>query len=292
MSTPTIGGYDAAWPPQDPPPDDRVVMGYLGGDTPHPWSLADWLSQPARYRVGIWTRSDPQSHAQALGISPAALGTQEGRLAASIWKALGATPGSLIVVDLEMAVCPQFVTAMDAEVVAAGFKLAEYGSKSTLFQNPKASGGYFPADLTGMPHLYPGTLLTQYKFENNWDDDTVAASVVLWDTRPADPPPVPPGSARRNDMHLDLKPGQQYAFTPPAAVLGGTCHMRIVSDFGDLKVRIAVYSWNARGWSVHDEILVKSTDPGYSMDLPVDINKVSVLLDGDSAGIGGLDVFV
>lgn len=280
MSQNTLGGYDAAWAPGSPPNGDQVVMGYGGGDTPHVWSLTDWNGQPARFRIPIWTRSNPAGRD----------GAAEAHAFLAYLDSVGAPRGILTVLDYETAVDGAFVTSFDGVMVAAGDTVALYGSKSTLFQNPRPSGGYFPADLTGTPHLYPGTLLTQWAFEQAWDDDTISAAAVLWDTRPAANPPS--AKARRNDMHIDLKPGEQYVFTPAAAVLGGTCHMRVTSDFGNLKVRIAVYSWNTRGWVVHDEILVRSTDPGYSMDLPADINKVSVLLDGDSTGIGGLDVLV
>lgn len=168
-----LAGYDAAYPPGTPPAGDTVVLGYLGGDTPHAWTKGEWDTQPARYRIGIWTRSNPTGSGQ---------GNAEGIAAAAAWQALGATPGSLIGLDFETAINGPYVTAFDAAVTAAGFKVALYGSTSTLFQNPKPSGGYWPADLTGIPHLYPGTLLTQYAFESAWDDDTISAAAVLWDT--------------------------------------------------------------------------------------------------------------
>src|SRR5579863_3052451 len=87
-------GYDAAYPPSSPPKaSNEVVMGYLGGDTPHVWSLAEWNSQPARYRVGIWTRSNPGGYN----------GTSEAQEAVAKWKSLGAPAGSMIALDLETA---------------------------------------------------------------------------------------------------------------------------------------------------------------------------------------------
>jgi hypothetical protein len=170
-----LSGYDAAYPPADPPAD-QVVFGYLGGDTPNVWTPAEWAAQKARYRVGIWTRSDPVGAAQ---------GTTEGRAAVAAWRALGADGGTLLVLDLETAVNAAYVTAFDAEIVAGGCKVAAYGSTATLFKNPRPSGGFFPASITDTAHLYPGTLLTQYAFESGWDDDEVAGSLVgsLWDTQ-------------------------------------------------------------------------------------------------------------
>ncbi|HZP15638.1 MAG TPA: hypothetical protein VFA96_07435 [Nocardioides sp.] len=103
-------------------------------------------------------------------------------------------------------------------------------------------------------------------------------------------PPSNHGSVRRNDMHIPLKPGDPVVFTNPAAALGGTSRMLVASDFGDLKIRIATYSWATKGWTVHDEVSVDSKSPAYALDLPPDTNKVSVGVDADSTGIGGLVV--
>lgn len=172
-----LSGFDAAYPPSHAPAD-QVVMGYLGGDTPHAWTPGEWGAQPARYRIGVWTRSDPVGAAQ---------GKTEGAVAVAAWRALGAPSGTLIVLDLETAVNAAYVTAFDAQVVADGFRVAIYGSKDTLFRNPKTSGGYFTADLTGSPHLYPGTTITQWRFESLWDDDEISGAVTgwLWDTQAA-----------------------------------------------------------------------------------------------------------
>lgn len=288
MSTPTIGGYDAAWPVAHPPTSALVVFGYLGGDTPHPWSLADWLSQPARYRVGIWTRSNPQQQAAARGMTSAQLGTEEGRTAASMWQALGATPGSLMGLDLETAIDPDYVSAFDAQVVAYQFKVAAYGSKSSIFQNPRPSGGYWVADLTGQPHLYPGSTVTQYQFESNWDDDTIAAGVVLWDTRPPTAPAS--GRVRRNDMHLDLVLGDpERVFTNPAAALGGSSTLLIAGDFGDSTVRLAKFLFGG-GWVVEEHVITAGGG-ALSLPLPSEVNKVGLTVTkGDQSWPVGVDV--
>jgi hypothetical protein len=172
-----LTGFDSAYPPSNPPPD-QVVFGYLGGDTPHVWTPAEWAAQKARYRVGIWTRSNPVGAAQ---------GKSEGEAAVAAWRALGAPAGTLLVLDYETAINSAYLTAFDDAAVAGGCKVAVYGSTSTVYRNPKPSGGYFPADITNTPHLVPGTLITQYEFESGWDDDEVAAGAtsMLWDTQPA-----------------------------------------------------------------------------------------------------------
>jgi hypothetical protein len=172
-----LTGFDSAYPPSNPP-HDQVVFGYLGGDTPHVWTPAEWAAQKARYRVGIWTRSNPVGAAQ---------GKSEGEAAVAAWRALGAPAGTLLVLDYETAINSAYLAAFDTAAVAGGCKVAVYGSTSTVYRNPKPSGGYFPADITNTPHLVPGTLITQYEFESGWDDDEVAAGAtsMLWDTQPA-----------------------------------------------------------------------------------------------------------
>lgn len=276
MNQNTLGGYDAAWAPGSPPPGDQVVMGYGGGDTPHVWSLTDWNSQPARFRLPIWTRDNPAGHN----------GAAEARAFLAYLDSVGAPRGILTVLDYETAVDAAFVTAFDGVMVAAGDKVALYGSKSTLFQNPKPSGGYFPADLTGSAHLYPGTLLTQWAFEQAWDDDTISAAAVLWDTRPA---VVSPAKAtRRNDMHIDLPYNKPVVFTNPAAALGGQSTMLLASDFGDAQVRVATYSFKSGGWTVVEHT-IGSKGGALSMPLPADTNKVSLILQTDGVPVG-LDV--
>lgn len=178
----TETGYDAATPPANPPHDD-VVIGYLGGDTPHVWTPEDWNSQPARYRLGMWVRSNPEHFG----------GTGEAYMACRTWRSLGAPLGTLIGLDLEEAINAAYVSAFETEVKLQGLQLVLYGSKSTLFQNPKPAGGYFVPDLTGVSHLYPGSTMTQYEFGSAWDSDTIKTGLPLWDTRPPAPTPAPTG---------------------------------------------------------------------------------------------------
>ena len=56
--TGTLRFYDAAYPPAKPPAADGVCI-YIGGDTPHVWTLAEIEAQPARYRLPIFVRSNP-----------------------------------------------------------------------------------------------------------------------------------------------------------------------------------------------------------------------------------------
>lgn len=251
----TISAYDSAWPDNPAPAGDQVVMGYIGGDTPHVWSLADWNSQPARYRIPIWTRDNPGGYS----------GTTEAQAALAKLDSLGAPRGITVVIDFELAQDADYVLKFDAVMVAAGNKTALYGSKSTLFNNPRPSAGYFPADLTGVPHLYPGTLLTQYQFESNWDDDVVSSSLPLWDTR-TQPAPIPvpvPVSTSEDDEDMPQQieslathPTGEYVFAFPRGKYHEVAF--VADDFGGPDAVLRVVFWTLTGPTVHDGVKIPS----------------------------------
>lgn len=271
--------YDAATPPANPPAWE-VVAGYIGGDTPHVWTLAEWNSQPARWRLPIWTRSNPAGASE---------GTSEGQAAVAKVKALGMPAGCAIALDLETAVAAAYVTAFDAAVVAGGYKTIEYGSASYVFQNPKTSDGYWDALWNQTAQLSSGADATQFAGDTQlgepWDASLVSDSLVLWDTKPTQPTSVPAVSSALkgyNNMHVDLQLNKLVTFTNPAAVFGGTTHMLFASDFGDATVRVAYFSFHTGNWSVYDYD-VSRTGGAVNLSLPGDTNKVSVMVTKLSA---------
>lgn len=177
--------YDAAWPPGHPPAWP-VVAGYLGGDTPHVWSAAEWDHQPARYRLPIWVRDNPG----------AASVSADSAAAVTACHKLGVPRGATIALDFETAVNAAYVTAFDHVLTAAGYGVMLYGSLSTVRQNPAPSRGYWVADWTGTPHLVSGAAATQYAGSKAvggaYDSSVIATTVPLWDTHPAPHPPPPP----------------------------------------------------------------------------------------------------
>lgn len=114
-----------------------------------------------------------------------------------------------------------------------------------------------------------------------------AAALRTWatalDSGPADPQP-----ARRNDMHVNLKPNTPEVFTNPAAVLGGTSHLLLASDFGDATVRIATFNLKT-GWNVLPLATIGRTAGAYKLELPPEVNKVNVEMTGGNGAVG-LDV--
>lgn len=172
--------YDAAYPPAHPPAYP-VVAGYLGGDTPHVWTLAEWSHQPARFRLPIWVRSNPgqvDPHTDAVHALAAA-------------HLLGVPHGSTIALDFETAIDAAYVKTFDQVLGDAGYKVMLYGSASSVRHNPQPSGGYWVANWTGTPHLETGAVATQWTNGSGYDSSLIVSTVPLWDSHPPAPAPAP-----------------------------------------------------------------------------------------------------
>ncbi len=166
--------WDAAFPPASPPPWEAVA-GYIGGNTPHVWTDQEWARQPARWRLPIFTRStggDPNTDAAQ----------------AVRWlRAHGVPPGVCVALDYETRIDPDYLRVFDWIIQQAGYLTLLYGTRRTVVQNPRPSGGYWVAEWTGTPHLYPGSAATQWSgsgpFGGAYDPNLVADSTPLWDTQ-------------------------------------------------------------------------------------------------------------
>jgi hypothetical protein len=170
--------FDASRPPARPFPGCAAVAGYIGGDTPHVWTLEEWnqaSNNGALRQLPIWVAS------WAIHESP----FTQGRQAVNAAVALGWHPHHeerrVIALDLETAVHPEFVSDFAREVHLAGFGVWVYGSESTVFGNP-AEQGYWVAAYPG-----PGPVLDfpeghavahQYAAEVPWLAGAVDLSVI------------------------------------------------------------------------------------------------------------------
>src|SRR5258707_6133543 len=66
MVLPPVKMFDASVPPASAPAGYRAVAGYIGGDTPHVWTEAEWRRFAQLHQLPIWVRSNPtQVDAQA-----------------------------------------------------------------------------------------------------------------------------------------------------------------------------------------------------------------------------------
>jgi len=170
--------FDAAFPPTSPPKWE-VAAGYIGGNTPHVWTDQEWARQAARYRLPIFTRST--------GGDPNA----DGAAAVRWLRAHGVPPGCCVALDYETRIDAGYLRIFDWIVMQAGYLTLLYGSRDFVLRNPKPSGGYWVADYTGSPHLYPGSAATQWSgsgpFGGDYDPNLVADSTPLWDTTQEDP---------------------------------------------------------------------------------------------------------
>ncbi len=170
--------FDSAYPPTSPPKWEAVA-GYIGGNTPHVWTDQEWAAQPARWRLPIFVRShdgDPLADAHA----------------SIVWLVRHEVPrGVTLALDYETRVDAAYLAAFDRAVTDAGWRVMVYGSRDFVLRNPKPSGGYWVAEWTGSPHLYPGSAATQWSgsgpFGGAYDPNLVADSTPLWDTKQEDP---------------------------------------------------------------------------------------------------------
>lgn len=175
--------YDAAYPPSDPHLD--VCAFYIGGDTPHVWSDSEITGQSARWRLPIFTRSNPGS----------ASASTDAFDAISWLTSHNVPKGSAVALDYETAVNSAYVIAFDQAIVAAGWKTLLYGSLSYVMQNPRPSAGYWTASWTQSAHIDSGAAATQWagdvQLGQPYDLSDVSDSLVLWDTQNPNPTPVP-----------------------------------------------------------------------------------------------------
>ena len=272
--------YDASSPPPDPHLD--VCGFYIGGDTPHVWTDGEIDGQSARWRLPIYVCDNPARR------NP----TADAGQAVAWMRAHGVPAGCALALDFETAVDAAYVTAFDKVVRSAGWTLLLYGSLSSVTQNPRPSAGYWTASWTGSPHLDPGAAATQYISDTQlgrpYDLSEVSDALVLWDTRASQFGPTP--RDWRNDMHIDLAKGDAKVFTPPAAVLGGTCTLLLSCDFGDAVIRVAIRSFSSGAWSVTDHSIT-AAGGAESTPLTADANKVSLVYSDGTASAVGVDVY-
>ena len=159
----------------------EVVAGYIGGNTPNIWTKDEWNQliqlSGAQFALPIFTRSNPGSHSA----------TEDVQAAINRLNFLEVPKNVCIAWDLETAIAPDYVKSVDQQMQAAGWKVMIYGSKSTLFLNGKPSGGFWVAEWTGSPHLYPGSAATQWSgsgpFGGAYDPNLVADTTPLWKVR-------------------------------------------------------------------------------------------------------------
>lgn len=158
-----------------------IVAFYVGGMTPHVWSTVQVERQTARYRLPIWVYGNTNGTDG---------GTIDGTKCLAALRTFGVPNGSRVVIDMETAKDPAYVSAFDAVLNGAKFnthyRVVDYGSADFVLANPNSGSGYWVADWTGSPHLFPGSWATQWQKAdgagnpNPWDISEVSTTAGLW----------------------------------------------------------------------------------------------------------------
>lgn len=272
---------DAAYPnPQMP--KVQVLAAYMGGDTPHVWTLSEWNAQSEARRLPIWVRSNPGQ-----------VNVQNDIVQIMNWINDYQFPkGVTIALDLETAVDANYVSAVDKAVVQSGRLLMKYGSHDYIYQNPPTSGGVWVSDPTGTPHLNSGSNATQYLFANSYDLSLISDTVPLWDLNGTT---TSGGNTRMLYCHpFELEAGKEVAGITFAR---GTCSnvaLRCDNTYyghsGPLAVRVAVWADDATGGGPSVEYVEVSNQGGKQVVVPfgnpgathgVDIARVMKDAQGD-----------
>jgi hypothetical protein len=146
---------------------------------------------------------------------------------------------------------------------------------------------YWVAQYDGIAILPAGAIAKQYYNSDSAGYDlSVVADYWPGVDEPPAPASAPSSTARRNDMHIDLKPNTPVVFTNPAAALGGTSYLLLACDFGDATVRVATFSFKAADWTSVKNYPVARKGGAVSIPLPADTNKVSLNLVAGDCPVG------
>lgn len=177
--TSLITFIDAAYPPQSMKGAEGLCF-YIGGDTPHVWTIQEVNSFNARYLLPVWVRSNPD-------ISLA--GEDATTALNALVHTYHAPEGSLVALDSETSADPGYVREFVTRMNAGGYPVIDYGSVSTVFGNDNPDGYYWSADWTGFPHFSWKSQMTQYISFPSYDLSEAVPNLPFW--QPGKPAPAP-----------------------------------------------------------------------------------------------------
>lgn len=164
--------FDAAFPPGLPYPGCQAAAGYIGGNTPHVWSLAEWQRFAGLVQFPIWT-----------GYGQGGDGATQGLECAAVMHQLGWKPGAPnrrgVILDEETRVDPAWVDGFAGAIWDSGYQTFMYGSLATILSDPPKEG-YLVADWNDIPALppYPNVVGCQYQPNIPWNGTQVDLSVI------------------------------------------------------------------------------------------------------------------
>ena len=163
--------FDASVPPSQPYPGCQAVAGYIGGNTPHVWTSAEWQPFAPLVQFPIWVgfaEADPAAHAAECIAAMHSLG----------WAAFRPERRAVIL-DEETQVDAAWVDTFASAIWSAGFETFMYGSLATILHDPPKEG-YLVADWTNIPAIppYANVIGCQYAANLPWDGTQVDLSVI------------------------------------------------------------------------------------------------------------------
>lgn len=166
--------FDASTPPGSPYPGSAAVAGYVGGSTPHVWTLAEWQRFAELRQFPIWVGAGRTD------------GSADGAAAVEAVRNLGWAPNMpnrrFIVLDMETEVDPGYINDFAAPVNDGGFWTLIYESLVAVDGNP-VRGGIWLADWDGIASIpaVAGVIGVQYKPDVPYDGTQVDLSVISLD---------------------------------------------------------------------------------------------------------------
>lgn len=184
--TTLYNGADTAKPGSPLPKGTKILCAYVGAkdlpgqpDARHVWTLDEWnlyLDPNSHLFGGPELRSLPIFVHDYPG-DPAQLAINA--VDACIDLGWSANEGRFVCIDLETLVDPQYVSSLNIEVRALGFRLMKYGSAHFINQNPPVDGGTWMALLANRrpAMLPPGTVGQQWHFGTEWDQSVFSEFV-------------------------------------------------------------------------------------------------------------------
>jgi len=129
--------YDASIPPLEPP-HWYACAGYIGGDTPHVWTKAEWDAQPTVKRLPIWTAAGRPDTEQA--------GQEDGGNILHALRDLGVPAGVTVALDMETEVKPIYAETVGYALAINSYHLLVYGSFSYVTKYPTIFPSLWAAD--------------------------------------------------------------------------------------------------------------------------------------------------
>jgi hypothetical protein len=159
--------FDASTPPMIAPPGYAAVAGYVGGDTPHVWTISEWERFAGLRKLPVYV------HSQRTKVTT---GHDDAMLALSQLQKIGCPPGSRVAVDTETLVDIPHVSGFFRTMRFFGYYVWVYGSADTVFGNPVCNGYWVAAYKDPpVPYMYPGRVVraTQYAAGESYDSSLV-----------------------------------------------------------------------------------------------------------------------